>query len=103
MASGGDGFSPKVVWRFKLHQHGPCHLNKSPVLPLGYTILLRGICKGILVFYPLITNKSIQGVVLELGAIAASYYQHGDILLTLNHVDEVDEGLLGLTFQLEEI
>ena len=54
-------------------------------------------------FNPLITKESIQGVVLELGAIVASYYQHRDIVLTLHHVDEVDEGLLGLTFQLEEI
>src|SRR4051812_37673838 len=103
MASGGDGFGPKVVWRFKLRKHGPCHLNKSPVLPLGHTILLRGICSIILVFYPLITNKIIQGVILELDSIVASYYQHGDIVLTLNQVDEVNEGLLGLTFQLEEI
>ena len=54
-------------------------------------------------FNPLITKEIIQGVVLELGAIVASYYQHGDIVLTLNQVDEVDEGLLGLTLQLEEI
>src|SRR4051812_14899916 len=100
MASGGDGFGPKVVWRFKLHQHGPSHLNKSPVLPLGHTILLRGICSVILVFYPLITKEIIQGVVLEIGAVVTSYNQHGKIVLTLNHVDE---GLLGLTLQLEEI
>ena len=97
MASGGDGFGPEVVWRFKLRQHGPSHLNKSLVLPLGHSILLRGICSEILVFYPLITKEIIQGVVLELGAIVASYDQHRKILLALNHVDEVDEGLLGLT------
>ena len=45
-------------------------------------------------FNPLITKEIIQGVVLELGAIITSYYQHGDIVLTLNHVDEVDKGLL---------
>src|SRR3954464_12213525 len=103
MASGGDGFVPKVVWRFKLPQHGPSHLNKSLILPLGHTILLRGVCSGILVFYPLITKEIIQGVVLELGTIVTSYNQHSNIVLTLNHVDEVDEGLLGLTLQFEEI
>src|SRR3954464_15503820 len=97
MASGGDGFGPKVVWRFKFRQHGPSHLNKSPVLPLGHTILLRGICSGILVFYPLTTKEIIQGVVLELGAVVTSYNQHDKIVLTLNHVYEVDEDLLGLT------
>jgi len=103
MEGGGDCFGPKIVWRLKLRQHSPSHINKSSVLPLSYTILLRGICSGLLAFYPLITKKSIQGVVLELGAIVTSYYQHGGIVLTLNQVDEVDEGLLGLTFQLEEI
>src|SRR3954467_6653237 len=103
MASGGDGFGPEVVWRFKLRQHGPSHMNKSSVLPLGHTILLRGICSGILVFYPLITKEIIQGVVLELGVVVTSYNKHGKIVLTLNHVNEVDEGLLGLTLQIEEI
>src|SRR3954465_3140617 len=99
MESGGDGFGPKVVWRFKLRQHGPSHLNKSPVLPFGHTIFLRGVCSGILMFYPLITKEIIQGVVFELGAVFTSYNQHRKIVLTLNHVDEVDEGLLGLTLQ----
>src|SRR3954464_9993063 len=103
MASGGDGFGPKVVWRFKFRQHGPSHLNKSPVLPFGHTILLRGVCSGILMFYPLIPKEIIQGVVLEIGAIVASYNQHGNIVLLLNQVDEVDEGLLSLTLQLDEI
>jgi hypothetical protein len=26
-----------------LIQHGSCHLNKSPVLPLNHPILLRGV------------------------------------------------------------
>ena len=50
-----------------------------------------------LMFYPLITKEIIQGVVFKLGAVVTSYNQHGKIILTLNHVDEVDEGLLGLT------
>src|SRR3954465_12120953 len=103
MASGGDGFGPKVVWRFKLRQHGPSHLNKSPVLPLGHTILLRGVCSGILMFNPLITKEIIQGVVLELGAVVTSNYQRGNIVLPLDQIDEVDEGLLSLTLQFEEI
>src|SRR3954462_14556695 len=98
MESGGYCFGPKVIWRFKLCQHGPCHINKSSVLPLGYTILLRGICSGISMFYPLITKKSIQGVVLEFGVVVTPYNQHRDIVLTLNQVDEVDEVFLCLTF-----
>ena len=103
MASGGDGFGPEVVWRFKLRQHGPSHLNESPVLPFGHTILLRGVCSGILMFNPLITKEIIQGVVLELGAVVTSYNQHWNIVLPLDQIYEVDEGLLSLTLQLEEI
>ena len=51
----------------------------------------------------LITKKLIEGVVLELGAIITSNSQYGDIVLTLHFNGEVDEGLLGLTLQLEEI
>ena len=103
MARGGDGFGPKVVWRFKLRQHGPSHLNKSPVLPFGHTILLRGVCRGILMFNPLITKEIIQGVVLELGAVVTSYNQYGNIVLPLNQVDEVNKSRLSFTLQLEEI
>ena len=103
MTCGGDGFGPKVVRRFKLRQHGPSHIHKSLVLPLGYTILLRGVRSGILMYNPLFTKKIIQCVVLELGAVVTSYCQYGDIVLTLNFVGKVDEALLSLTLQLEEI
>ena len=59
-----------------LSQHGPSHIHKSPVLPLGYTILLRGVRSGILMPYPLFTKEIIQGVVLELGAVVTSYCQY---------------------------
>ena len=51
----------------------------------------------------LFTKKSIESVVLELGAIVTSNCQYGDIVLTLHFNAEVDEGLLGLTLRLEEI
>ena len=73
MTCGVDGFGPKVVWRLELHHHGPCRIHQCPVLPLRYTILLRGVRCGILMLDPLITKKLIQGVVLELGAVVTSY------------------------------
>jgi hypothetical protein len=103
MTSSRDGFSSKVVWRFKLHQHGPIHIHKSQVLPLGYTILLRGVYNGILMSNPLITKKSIQGVVLELGAIVTSYCQYILPILTFNFFGKVDDGLLSLTLVFKEI
>ena len=87
----------------KLRQHGPSHINKSPVLPLGYTILLRGVRTGILMLNPLFTKKIIQALVLKLGAVVTSYGQYGETMLALDHIGEVDDGLLSLTLQLEEI
>ena len=43
MTSGVDGFGPKVVWRLKLRHHGSCRVHQGLVLPLRYTILLRGV------------------------------------------------------------
>ena len=103
MSRGVDGFGPKVVWRLELRHHGPCRIHQRPVLPLRNTILLRGIRCRILMLDPLITKKRIQGVVLELGAVVASYCQDLCIMLTLSFICKVDDGLLSLTLPLEEI
>ena len=103
MTCGVDGFGPKVVRRLELRHHGPCRIHQRPVLPLDYTILLRGEWCGILMLDPLITKKLIQGVVLELGAVVTSYHQDLCIVLTLSFIRKVDDGLLGLTLPLEEV
>ena len=103
MAHGVDGFDPKVVGRLELRHHGPCRIHQRPVLPLRYTILLRGIRCGILMLDSLITQKLIQGVVLELGAVVTSYCQDLCIVLSLSFICKVDDGLLGLALPLEEI
>src|SRR3990170_4069920 len=103
MTSGVDGFGPKVVRRLELRHHGPCHIHQCPVLPLRYTILLRGVRCGILMLNPLITEKLTQGVVLELGAVVTSYHQYLCIVLMLSFICKVNDGLLGLTLPLEEI
>ena len=103
MTSGVDGFGPKVVWRLELRHHGPCCIHQRPVLPLRYTILLRGIGCGILILDSLITQKLILGVVLELGAVVTSYCQDLCIVLTLCFICKVNDGLLGLALPLEEM
>ena len=103
MTRGVDGFGPKVVWGLELRHHGPCRIHQRPVLPLRYTILLRGVWCGILMLDPLITKKLIQGVVLELDAVVTSYCQDLCIMLTLSFICKVDDGLLSLTLPLEEI
>ena len=103
MACGVDGFGPKIIWRFKLRNHSSYRIHKSPVPPLCYTILLRGVRGGILMLDPLTTKKFLKSVILELGAIVTPYSQDLLIELTLSKVDEVDDGFLSLTFLLEEI
>ena len=103
MTRGVDGFGPKVVGRLELRHHGPCRIHQRPVLPLRYTILLRAIRCGILMLDSLITQKLIQGVVLELGAVVTSYCQDLCIVLSLSFICKVDDGLLSLTLPLEEV
>ena len=53
-------------------------------------------------FDPLITEKLIQGVVLDLGAVVTSDHQNLCFMLSLSFICKVDDGLLGLTLLLEE-
>ena len=103
MTCGVNGFSLKVVRRLELRHYGPCSVHQYPVLPLRYTILLRGVRCGILMLDPLVTKKLIHGVVLELGAIFTSNHQDLYIMWTLSFICKVDDGLLGLTLPIEEI
>jgi hypothetical protein len=59
MTCRGDSLSPQISRRFKLRQYEPCHIHKSPVLPLRYTILLRVIGIRILMKNSLFTKKII--------------------------------------------
>ena len=52
---------------------------------------------------PFFTEKPLNGVVLKFGPIVTSNGQDHLLKLTLSHVDEVNDSLLGLTFLLEEI
>src|SRR3954467_298208 len=103
MTHGVDGFGPKVVWRLELRHHGSCRIHQRPVLPLRYTILLRGVRCEIFMLDPLITKKLIQAVVLELGAVVTSYRQDLCIVLALSFICKINDCLLGLTLALEEV
>src|SRR3954470_10632546 len=52
MTSSVDGLFPKVVSTVELRHHCSCCINQSAILPLGNTILLRGISSGIFMFDP---------------------------------------------------
>src|SRR3954466_987543 len=86
----------------EFRQHGPSHIHESPVLSFSYTILLRGVCSGVLMSYPLITQPIIKCVVLKFRTIVTSNSLDSDIVLTLLLSGEVDEGLLSVTLQFEK-
>src|ERR1041384_7146346 len=102
MTRGVDGFGPKLVWRLVLIKHCPCHLNKSPILPLCNTILLRSIGRGILMLDPLITQELIHCVILELGTVVTSNSHNLTLVLTLSFFGKRYKGLLSLIFGLEK-
>lgn len=91
-----DGFVPKVVWKLVLIHHGPTHVHKSPVLPVRYTIFLRGVRCRILVLNPIITKNFFHGVVLELLAIVASNCQDICIETVLRLLGKINECFLHL-------
>src|SRR5664279_1745567 len=101
MTSGIDGFGPKVIWRFKLRHHSSCHINKCPVLPLRYTIFLRGVRSGILMPNTLITQEFIHSVVLELRPIISPNSQDLCIILALHFRSPINEVTLGFTLLLD--
>jgi hypothetical protein len=51
---------------------------------------------------PLLTEKIIQGVVLELGAIVTSDHQYVLTILALHFIGEVFDGLLSITLVSQE-
>ena len=51
---------------------------------------------------PLILDKILHGVVLELGAVVGSYCLDFSTILALSLLGEDDEGLVGLILRLKE-
>ena len=51
---------------------------------------------------PLFPKKLFKGVVLELGAVVASYGHDQGSTLTLDLIGELDDDILGLTLLLEK-
>ena len=70
VASGVNRLRPKPIWSLVLIKHGPCHIQKSYILPLHYTILLRCVGRRELMLDALL-KKSFNLRVLELRSIVA--------------------------------
>jgi hypothetical protein len=72
VASGVNRLCPKLIRSFVLIKHGPCHIQKSSILPLHCTILLRCVGRRELMLDALLLKKSFNLRVLELRSIVAS-------------------------------
>jgi hypothetical protein len=72
VASGVNRLCPKPIWCLVLIKHGSCHIQKSSILPLYYTILLRCVGRRELMLDALLLKKSLNLRVLELCSIVAS-------------------------------
>jgi hypothetical protein len=72
VASGVNHLHPKPIRCLVLIKHGPCHIQKSFVLPLHNTVLLRCLWRRELMLDALLLKKSFNLRVLELRSIVAS-------------------------------
>jgi hypothetical protein len=62
---------PKPIRCLVLIKHGPCHIQKSSILPLHNTILLRCVGRGELMLDVLLLKIAFNLRVLELHSIVA--------------------------------
>jgi hypothetical protein len=69
VASGVNRLRPKLIRCLVLIKNGPCHIQKSSILPLHYTILLRCVGRKELMLDALLHKKSFNLRVLELRSI----------------------------------
>ena len=72
VVGGVNRLRPKPIRCLVLIKHGPCHIQKSPILPLHYTILLRCVGRIELMLDALLLKKSFNLRVLKLHSIVAS-------------------------------
>jgi hypothetical protein len=72
VAGGVNRLRPKPVRCLVLIKHGSFHVQKSSILPLYYTILLRCVGRRELMLDALFLKKSFNLRVLELRSIVAS-------------------------------
>jgi hypothetical protein len=86
VADGVTFFRPKPIRSLVFIKHGPCHIQKSYILPLHYTILLRCVGRRELMFDALLLKKSFNFRVFELRSIVASnlFDSQSELILSLS-------------------
>jgi hypothetical protein len=67
------GFLPKPFRHLVFSQHRSCHVDKCPVLPLHYTILLWHVGSGELMLHAFLLKIFFHLKILELRSIIAHY------------------------------
>jgi hypothetical protein len=101
VAGGVNRLCPKSIWCLVLIKHGPHHIQKSSILPLHNTVLLRCVWRRELMLDALL-KKSFNLRVLELRSIVASNLFDSQFGLILSSSQEFLQGLLGLRFFLQK-
>ena len=84
VASCVHSFRPKPLGRLELSKHCPLHVDKRPVLPLYYTILLWCVGSRELVLDAFLLKVLLHLQILELGPIIASYLFHLELKFVLS-------------------
>ena len=88
VASGVNRLRPKSIRCLVFLKHGPCHIQKSSILSLHNTILLRCVGRRELMFDALLLKKAFDLRVLELRPVVASYLLDSQSELILNPSQE---------------
>jgi hypothetical protein len=84
MAGCVHSFRPKPLGRLELSKHRPRHVDKCPVLPLYYTVLLWCVGSGELVLDAFLLKIFLNLQILELGPVVVSYLFHLELKFVLS-------------------
>ena len=84
VASRVHGFRPKALGGLELSKHRPRHVDKRPVIPLYYTVLLWCVGSGELVLDAFLLKIFLNLQILELGPVVAPYLFHLELKFILS-------------------
>ena len=97
-----DCFGPKAIRSLVLIKHGSCGFNQCPILPLHYTISLRGIWSGGFMLDPFFIKKFLNIGVSEFRAIVTSNILDLQLIFILGSSNEFLDNSFDFTFILQK-
>ena len=97
-----DCFGPQTIRSFVPIKHGSCSFNQRPILPLHYTILLRGIWSGEFMLDPFFIKKFLNIGVSEFRAIVTSNILDLQLKFILSSSNEYLDNSLNFTLVMQK-